>query len=176
MVIFEFLISEVIPPEHRDRIINTTWTETTYVLASPYRSACAFVTCLPPLHLLHLNVSWVSQIVVSLNKKSCRKSSREKCLSVSSFSSTTAEERACLFACLWKIFSSIVPVDMKRYTKPDDWLRFWLLGNLQLTFFLLTITPYTRKGLLICSRVPIWRCQCNLHRINVERTYQDQIK
>ncbi len=36
----------------------------------------------------------------NMNKKSCRKSSREKCLSVSSFSSTTAEERACLFACL----------------------------------------------------------------------------
>jgi hypothetical protein len=33
---------------------------------------------------------------------------------VSSFSSTTADERACLLACRWKIFSSIVPVEIKR--------------------------------------------------------------
>ncbi len=57
MVIFEFFISKVIPSVHRDRNINLTRNENTYVLASPYRSACALVTCLPFLHLLHLNVS-----------------------------------------------------------------------------------------------------------------------
>lgn len=47
---------------------------------------------------LHLNVSWVSQTVSSLKVKSCRSASTEKCRSASSFSSTTAEESACLDA------------------------------------------------------------------------------
>ena len=76
------------------------------------------MNCLPFLHRLHLNVSCVSQSVFSLNRKSFRSESREKWRSTSSFSSTTAEDSDCLFACRWKIFSSIVPVEMNRYTKP----------------------------------------------------------
>ncbi len=89
------------------------------MLASPYSKAGALIICLPFLHRLHLNVSCVSQSVFSLNKNSCRSASIEKWRSVFSFSSTTAEERACLLACRWKIFSSIVPVEMNRYTKPS---------------------------------------------------------
>lgn len=72
------------------------------------------MTCLPFLHRLHLKVSCVSHSVFSLNRNSCRSISTEKWRSVSSFSSTTAEESACFCACRWKIFSSMVPVVMKR--------------------------------------------------------------
>src|ERR1700761_2527829 len=87
---------------------------TTYELASPYNIAAALAICFPSLHRLHLNVSWVSQRVPSLKMNNLRRASTEKCRSISSFSSTTADERACLFACRWKIFSSMVPVEMKR--------------------------------------------------------------
>lgn len=76
------------------------------------------MTCRPSLHRLHLNVSCVSQSVFSLKRKSFRRESKEKWRSASSFSSTTADDSACLDACRWKIFSSMVPVEMKRYTKP----------------------------------------------------------
>ena len=72
------------------------------------------MNCLPSLHRLHLNVSCVSQRVFSLNRNNFRSASSEKWRSTSSFSSTTAEERDCLFAWRWKIFSSIVPVEMNR--------------------------------------------------------------
>ena len=72
------------------------------------------MNCLPSLHRLHLNVSCVSQSVFSLNRNNFRSASSEKWRSTSSFSSTTAEERDCLFAWRWKIFSSIVPVEMNR--------------------------------------------------------------
>ena len=89
------------------------------MLASPYNNAGDFTICFPSLHRLHLNdVSCVSHSVCSLNRKSFRSESREKWRSTSSFSSTTAEDSDCLFACRWKIFSSIVPVEMNRYTKP----------------------------------------------------------
>lgn len=113
MIILQFSICKVIPPipgfslNHAERKV-------TYVLASPYNNAGALMICFPSLQRLHLNVSWVSQRVLSLKRKSFRRASTEKCRSMSSFSSTTADERACLFACLWKIFSSMVPVVMKR--------------------------------------------------------------
>lgn len=55
-----------------------TMHQMTYVLASPYSSAGALMICRPSLHRLHLNVSWVSHSVFSLNKKSFRRESREK--------------------------------------------------------------------------------------------------
>lgn len=111
----------MIPSNHKSVISlrsNNSEVKETCVLASPYNKAGALMTCLPSLHLLHLKVSCVSQSVFSLNWKSCRNMSTEKCRSVSSFSSTTADDKACLDACRWKIFSSIVPVEMNRYTKP----------------------------------------------------------
>jgi hypothetical protein len=95
----------------------------TYVLASPYKSVDDLIICFPSLHRLHLNVSCVSHCVFSLNKNSCRRASKEKCRSVFSFSSTTADDSACFDACRWNIFSSIVPVEMKRYTKPTKHYR-----------------------------------------------------
>jgi hypothetical protein len=68
----------------------------THLLASPYSSAGALINCLPSLHRLHLNVSCVSQTVFSLNLKSCRRSSPEKCRSVSSAASTTQADKSCL--------------------------------------------------------------------------------
>lgn len=100
------------------RFISSSETIDTYVLASPYSRAGDFIICFPFLHRLHLNVSCVSHNVFSLNRKSFLSESSEKCRSASSFSSTTADDSACLEACLWNIFSSIVPVVMKRYTKP----------------------------------------------------------
>ena len=102
--------------------------------------------CFPLEQRLHLNVSWVSQLVVSFNIKSWRSASREKCLSTSCSSSTTHDDSDCLWAwpvrgqgerlkweksqsgrSLWKdqrrshlrwnIFSSMEPVDMNRYRK-----------------------------------------------------------
>ena len=108
----------------------------THVLESPYNNAGALICCLPSLHRLHLNVSWVSHIVSMLNLNNWRKSSWVKCRAVSSASSTTHAERFCFWHlvisfypvkelkgkgrahCLWKIFSSIVPVVWNRYTKP----------------------------------------------------------
>lgn len=84
------------------------------MLASPYNNAGDFIICFPFLQRLHLKVSWVSQIVVSLNVNSCLRDSIEKCRSASSFSSTTAEESACFDAWRWNIFSSIVPVEINR--------------------------------------------------------------
>jgi hypothetical protein len=56
----------------------------TYELVSPYKNAGALMNCLPFLQRLHLNVSCVSQFVVSLYLNRVRKSRREKCLSTSS--------------------------------------------------------------------------------------------
>lgn len=55
-------------------------------------------------------LSCVSLTVSSLSEKSSRSSPREKCLSTSCSSSTTQLLRAFLWACLCKIFSSMVPV------------------------------------------------------------------
>jgi hypothetical protein len=125
VVVLELRVREMVPtatPPQRtpnqpnsDEIASE---KNTYVLASPYNNAGALATCFPSLHRLHLNVSCVSQSVSSLNWKSCLSASTEKWRSVSSISSTTAEESACFEAWRWKIFSSIVPVEMKRYTKP----------------------------------------------------------
>jgi hypothetical protein len=107
--------------------------ESTYVLESPYNKAGALTNCFPPLHRLHLNVSWVSHSV-SLNSNNCLRSSWVKWRAVSSASSTTHADRFCFWHlasahhimnrggmayCLWKIFSSIVPVVWNLYTKPD---------------------------------------------------------
>lgn len=55
-------------------------------------------------------LSWVSLIVSSFKRKRSFNSPTEKCLSTSSSSSTTQLLSAFLWACRWKIFSSIVPV------------------------------------------------------------------
>lgn len=116
MVALQLCIRKMIPASmgRRSALLATLGSKHTYVLASPYSKALLLMTCFPFLHRLHLNVSCVSQIVSSLNVKSCRRDSSEKCLSASSFSSTTAEDSACLEACRWKIFSSMVPVEMNR--------------------------------------------------------------
>ena len=85
------------------------------------------MNCFPFRHRLHLNVSCVSHFVDSLYLNKVLRSSREKCLSTSSAYistlhdgytlSTTQDESDCLWDCRWKIFSSIVPVAMNRYTK-----------------------------------------------------------
>ncbi|TNN77489.1 hypothetical protein EYF80_012303 [Liparis tanakae] len=54
--------------------------------------------------------SCVSLVVSSLRVKSSRSSPREKCRSTSCSSSTTQLLRAFLWACRWRIFSSIVPL------------------------------------------------------------------
>ena len=61
-----------------------------------------------------VNLSCVSESVSSFNSNSFLRSSSEKCLSTSSSLSTTQLLSAFLCACLWKIFSSIVPVYMKK--------------------------------------------------------------
>lgn len=55
-------------------------------------------------------LSCVSLIVVSFKRNKSRNSSLLKCFSTSSSLSTTQLLSAFLWACLWKIFSSIVPV------------------------------------------------------------------
>lgn len=61
-------------------------------------------------------LSWVSLVVVSLSVNGSFSSPREKCLSTSCSSSTTQLLSAFLCVCLWKIFSSIVPVyKIKKY-------------------------------------------------------------
>ena len=55
-------------------------------------------------------LSWVSLIVSSFKRNRSFNSPTEKCLSTSSSSSTTQLLSAFLWACRWKIFSSIVPV------------------------------------------------------------------
>ena len=102
VVVFEFRVAIVVPPAIDMRRVHTKKNNkkrsNTYVLASPYRSAGDLINCFPSLHRLHLKVSWVSHKVSSLNEKSCRSISTEKCRSASSFSSTTADERACFEA------------------------------------------------------------------------------
>ena len=123
------------------------------MLESPYKSAGALTNCFPPLHRLHLNVSWVSHSV-SLNSNNCLKSSWVKWRAVSSASSTTHADRFCFWHlisvlhprrwaaggrkgtyCLWKIFSSIVPVVWNLYTKPDLQLRQMSEGRYVHSFF-----------------------------------------
>ena len=158
----------------------------TYVLESPYSRAGALTNCFPPLHRLHLNVSWVSHSV-SLNSNNCLKSSWVKWRAVSSASSTTHADRFCFWHlgisslilvdeqqrggrthCLWKIFSSIVPVVWNLYTKPDDQPDL-MMGGMVRTFLLLTISPYSSQGLLITSRIPILPISQNhTNRIDVQ--------
>lgn len=68
----------------------------------------------PPLYTSGLErasyLSWVSLTVSSLRLKSSRSSPREKWRSTFCSSSTTQLLRAFLWACLCRIFSSIVPV------------------------------------------------------------------
>ena len=73
------LILKVIPPA-----INPDIEGGGYELVSPYKNAGALINCFPFLQRLHLNVSCVSQFVVSLYLKRVRRSVREKCLSTSS--------------------------------------------------------------------------------------------
>lgn len=62
---------------------------------------------------------WVSlRVSVSSLNRSLRSAS-EKCLATSSSLSTTLELRAFLCACLWKIFSSIVPVCNRLHNDPE---------------------------------------------------------
>ena len=78
----------------------------THVLESPYNNAGALICCLPSLHRLHLNVSWVSHIVSMLNLNNWRKSSWVKCRAVSSASSTTHAERFCFWHLVVSSYSS----------------------------------------------------------------------
>jgi hypothetical protein len=112
VVVLQLGIREMIPPANHCHPRNRFSKHDTYVLASPYNNTGALMACFPPLHLLHLNVSCVSHNVFSLNKNNCRNASIEKCRSAFSFSSTTADDRACFDAWRWNIFSSMVPVEM----------------------------------------------------------------
>ena len=64
-------------------------------------------------------MSWVSLIVSSFKRKRSFNSPTEKCLSTSSSSSTTQLLSAFLWACRWKIFSSIVPVYKGKKNCPE---------------------------------------------------------
>ena len=64
-------------------------------------------------------LSWVSLIVSSFKRKRSFNSPTEKCLSTSSSSSTTQLLSAFLWACRWKIFSSIVPVYKGKKNCPE---------------------------------------------------------
>lgn len=72
-------------------------------------SSGGFLTWILFMHLVHFNLAWVSDSVFS-NLKRSRNSATLKCRNVSSLLSTTVELKAFLCACLWNIFSSIVPV------------------------------------------------------------------
>ena len=73
---------------------------------------------------------WVSlRMPVSSLKRSLRSAS-EKCLATSSSLSTTQELRAFLCACLWNIFSSIVPVCNKNNNQSGTSLK----SNTQVQF------------------------------------------
>ena len=99
---FHLSISDVPPAEPcddqggRSRKELRRGKDPTYVLESPYNNAGALTNCFPPLHRLHLNVSWVSHSV-SLNSNNCLKSSWVKWRAVSSASSTTHADRFCFW-------------------------------------------------------------------------------
>ena len=83
-------------------------------LESKFRDKNNNIIILSHLKMFALRVeqylSWVSLRVLSSSLNRSRKSDRLKWRSTSSSLSTTHELRAFLWACRWKIFSSIVPV------------------------------------------------------------------
>ena len=129
----------------------------THLLVSPYNKAGALTSCLPSRHRLHLNVSWVSQTVVSLNLKSCRKLSTEKWRSVSSAASTTHADKSCFEHLIVGLTQpgSAIETHAVRSLSLEDLLfdRSRSLESIDETFLLLPITPYTSQSLLIACTV-----------------------
>lgn len=108
-------------------------------------------------HRLHFNFLCVSDSVSSNLNKSLN-SATLKCLAVSSFISTTVELSAFLCACLWNIFSSMVPackITIKE-TPQCKKSKSYCQKPVYITGFLLPVPPDSGHGLVVVRGVPIW--------------------
>ena len=144
------------------------------------------------IHRLHLNLndwddvrkrtrversiylSWVSLRVVSFKRNRSRNSSAVKCRSTSSSWSTTQLLSAFLWAWRWKIFSSKVPVwkhKIDSILRPSGWT--YRNQTIDVTLFLLSISPYTSHGLIIIYAQTVGRSHpCNVNARGVLAGFQ----
>jgi hypothetical protein len=104
---------------------------------------------------LHLSLWCVSDSVAS-NLNRSRSSATLKCRSASSLLSTTVELNAFLWACLWKIFSSMEPA-CNQYcpSRSVEATKTHRQEPVDVAGFLLAVPPDPRHGLVVVGRVPV---------------------
>ena len=124
-------------------------------------------------HLIWLCVLECASSASSLNRS--RRSAVEKCRSACALESTTTDDRIVLCVCRWKIFSSIVPgnmreemisiellqrtrnnqVRLRRTIKPGNSILTSWNESVHVAWFALSVSPYPSHRLLIACGIPV---------------------